>query len=286
MFKGTSTNTGSGSYTPWTGLTSFNVTAVNPSKEQIEQLTGRDYPFEVNYDVRQMGDRNSRPVVFWLKSTEGNNIVERITFNMGMDDNKSMSGSVQFVNDKGQFKWANDEEMLATKYPDFKNAVRAKEGEQEFWTFIQRMTHYKPSSPDAQFMKDIIDTGLSTENIYKGDFSGLQDFVQYCQKKDAKIGLVLAVKEKQDGDTVKHRQTIITKPEAFFTIFDEVGDYHYKRLTDLVNEKEQQGYPLSNDLFTIKLQKFDKNAVVNNVPQNPQVAGGMTQGIKNDDLPF
>ena len=283
MFKGTSTSTG-GAYMPWTGLTSFNVTAVNPSKEQIEQLTGKPYPFDVNYDIREMGDLKSRPVVFYLHSTEGNNIVEKITFNMGMNDNKSMSGSVQFVNDKGQFKWAADESMVAEKYPDFKNFQRAKEGEQELWTFIQRLMHYKPSSTDAQFVKDMVDNGMATENIYAGDFTGLQELVDHAKSKDYKIGLILAVKEKQDGENVKYRQTIITKPEAFFTVFGAVDNYHYNRLTTLVNEKEQQGYPLSNDLFTIKLQRFNKATVVNGVPSNPQVQS--SPGIKNDDLPF
>jgi len=283
MFKGTSTNTGSTGYTPWTGLTSFNITAVNPSKAQIEEITGREYPFDVNYEIRAMGDRQSRPVTFWLKSTEGNNITQQITFNMGMDDNRSMSGSIQFVNDRGQFKWAANEEMVATKYPDFKNFQRAQEGEQELWTFMQRLVHYKPTSTDAQWLKDMLDNGMSTENIYNGDFTGLQDFVQHCIVKEYKIGLVLAVKPKEDGDTVKYRQTIITKPEAFFTVYGEVDNYHYDRLTTLVNEKQAQGYPLSNDLFTIKLQKFDKNAVVNAVPQNPVVG---QQGIKSDNLPF
>jgi len=284
MFKGTSTTTGSTGYTPWTGLTSFTLTAVNPSKEQIEQITGREYPFDVNYEIRAMGDRKSRPVTFWLKSTEGHNITQQITFNMGIEDNKSMSGSIQFVNDKGQFKWAADESTLSEKYPDFKNFQRAKEGEQELWTFMQRMIHYKPSSPDAQWSKDMLDNGMSTENIYNGDFTGLQDFVQHCIAKEYKIGLVLAVKEKADGDgTIKSRQTVITKPEAFFTVFGEIGDYHYDRLSTLVNEKQAAGYPLSNDLFTIKLQKFDKNQVVNAVPQNPTVG---QQGIQSDNLPF
>jgi hypothetical protein len=258
--------------------------AVNPSKAQIEEITGREYPFDVNYEIRAMGDRNSRPVTFWLKSTEGNNIIQQITFNMGMEDNRSMSGSIQFVNDRGQFKWAADESMVAEKYPDFKNFQRAKEGEQELWTFMQRFILYKPSSPEAQWLKDMIDNRMSTENIYNGDFTGLQDFVQHCIAKKYKIGLILAVKEKADNDgVIKHRQTVITKPEAFFTVFGEIDDYHYNRLTTLVNEKGQQGYPLSNDLFTIKLQKFDKDKVINNIPQNPIVEPG---GIKNDDLPF
>jgi hypothetical protein len=51
-------------------------------------------------------------------------------------------------------------------------------------------------------------------------------------------------------------------------------------LAEEVKKKDESGYPLSNDLFTIKLQTFVEEDCVNNIPSNPVVANGA------DDLPF
>lgn len=287
MFKGTQ-NTNNKPYQVYTGLATFEVVAVNPDKQEIEQITGRDYPFDVNYDKRSFGENEVRPVTFYLRCIEEPTVIERITFNINEHPNKSKSGSVQFINSKGQFKWANNEDELnASGSPFIEFPFRkATEGEQELYTFMQRLIRYKPSNKDAQFLQDCEDAGITPSKIYAANFEGLQNFVAFCKEKNSRIGLVFAAKKKtentEDGKVItKFKQTLIIKPEAFFTVYGEkVDDYQQTRLAEEVKKKDESGYPMSNDLFTIKLQAFVEEDCVNNIPTNPVVANGA------DDLPF
>ena len=277
MYAGTNTNTTQPSWTVKTGLAEFELLGFNPTKQQIEEWQGRELPFEVSYDIREdLSGNPVRPLNVYVKGPD--NLIEKFTINIGLHSNVAReSGSTQFVNYLGQFRYAKSLHELVEKYPTFGEARPAREGEHELFTFIQRLVRYKASSEDANFIADNEAAGITNEAIYNGDYSGLNKLTEYAQEKRYKVILLLGVKETtgEDGKN-KYRQVIVFKPELVFTSYGKgVTKWHKDRLQEEFENKKAAGYNLTNFLFTIDYHavepgEFDKSICLNNVPNNPQ----------------
>lgn len=270
----TGTNESQSTWSLKTGLAEFSLLGFNPSKSQIEEWQGRELPFDISYDLREdLGGHTVRPLSIYLKGPDG--IIEKVTINIGLHSNVAReSGNTQFVNYLGQFRYANSLEELETKFPTFGKARPAKEGEHELFTFIQRLVRYKATSEGANFLADNEAAGITNEAIYNGDYSGLNKLTEYAQEKGFKVIMLLGVKEtKNDDGTYKNRQSIVFKPELVFTSFGKgVTDWHKNRLLEEYNNKQQSGYTMTNLLFTIGYQDFNKEDCLNNIPSNPSTS--------------
>lgn len=276
MFQGTSTASGK-TYTPKTGLAPFKVIAINPTKEEINSFLGREYPFDPEYGIIELNGVSVRPIHFWVRSEE-NNITESIRFYVGKNIKIAGSGSTRYVNAKGQFKYAKTKDDIA----DWNPVREAVEGEYELYSFIQRLIRYKPSAPDANFLKDAEQNGMSASALYENGAGELKKLLQYFDEQKCFIGLVLAVRPKQKDDVTEYRQVILSKPEAFFTLFtNKIGDYQLNKLKEIYQESVERGYPLTNDLFTFKFQDFNLEDCVNKAPDSSSPSATM-----NLDLPF
>jgi len=267
MFGGTATPS-SNSYLPKTGLAAFKVVAINPSKDEISTLLGREWPFDVDYSVTELNGVRVRPVQIWVHSEEAD-VTEPLRFYVGTNEKVAQSGSKRFINAKGQFRYAKDASELDPAWGVVRPAL---EGEFELYSFIQRLIRYKPSSSEASFLKDAQENRITVTDLFNGDFSGMRALKNYFDEHKCSIGLLLAARPKQKQDdegNVKtyYRQTIISKPDAFFTLFrPEITDYQVNKLKEIYNESVDRGYPLTNDLFTFTLQEFRQEDCVNNAP--------------------
>lgn len=282
MFKGTAEKT---SYQPYTGMAAFQVIAVNPSKDRIEQIIGRQYPLEVNYE--QKDDINGNkvfPIEFWVFNKELG-ITDRVTFQIGNSDVKSQSGNYQFINDKGISRYAQSIEDANSKYEKMAPFVRTmKIGEEALYRFMHCAMSYKPSSKDANFLEDCVNAGITPDKLFAGELDGLNEFIDFVNSKSRRIGLVLGVKQKEkvleDGNKItQNRQVILNNPDYFFTLASgRVDQYNINQLTEVVADKQKNNQSLGTALFTISLQEFKKDDCINTVPDNPvntqQAAGG------------
>lgn len=274
MFQGT-TSGERAAYIPFTGLASAKLMAVNPTKSQIEELTGRDYPLDVVYDKREdLNGNQVRPIEFWVKISE-NNIIDKVSFQIGNVPVKSQTGNYQFINEKGVTRYAPSIEEANTKYEKHAPFVRPLLiGENALYAFMQRVLG-KPADDNARFLNDCIAAGITPENIFEGNIQGLKDFVEFVNSKNRKVGVVLAVKQKEkvDGEgnkSTQNRQVIINNPDFFFTLAGgKVDDYNLNRLQEVIKEKVENGASLGTALFTVKLQKFVESECENFVPANP-----------------
>jgi len=283
MFSGTS-ETSTKSYTPYTGMASFKVVSVNPSKEEIEQILGRNYPLDVNYELRTDNNQNSvRPIEFWV-TTETNNvsITDRITFQIGNTEVKSQNGNFQYINTKGISRYGQSLQEVSEKY----NTIAEKSpfvrpmyiGEDALYNFMQRALGYKSSEEGAMFLTDCEQARITPQELYQGNVSGLKNFITFINEKNRKIGLVLGVKPKEkvldDGTKIiQNRQVILNNPDFFFTLAGgQVTDYNTNKLQEVIDYKVKNNASLGTALFSIKFQAYKKEDCVNNVPNNPPVS--------------
>lgn len=285
MYSGTSQSTGK--YTTYTGLAAFKILAVNPTKDQIEELTGRPYPFDITYELRQDSDQQLvRPIDFWVSGEIGDTkIVDKVSFQIGNTLVKSQTGNSQFINAKGTSRYALDIDNANMKYEKVAPFVRAMYvGEDSLYSFMQRALGYKPSDPDAKFLADSEAAGITPASLYAGDVTGLRNFVEFVNSKNRKIGLVLGVRQKEklleNGNKVmQNRQVILNNSDFFFTLATgHIEEYNLGKMQEAIEQKQKAGISLGTALFTIKFQEFEKEACVNNAPENPSAPTAVTWG--------
>lgn len=274
MFQ-SSNNTNGGERTSklFTGLSAFKVLAVNPSKEKIEEMLGREYKLNVDYSIVNLNGRNSRPIEIWVQDVNSNIDPTPLRFYISQDIDVAQSGAIRFVNEKGVFTYSKGKELLQenanmqwfTKVP-FREAFI---GETELFTFMQKLMRYNNYSDDAQFMRDAAENGITIENIYNNNLEGLRKFFEWCNGNDNNIVLIAAVRSTSkivDGEEkVYYNQTVVNNPNFFFmTSNKEVS----AKSVAAVNEELSKGTKVSKYLFSVLFQPFDKDKCVNSVPAN------------------
>lgn len=285
MYSGTSQSTGK--YTTYTGLAAFKILAVNPTKDQIEELTGRPYPFDITYELRQDSDQQLvRPIEFWVSSEIGDTkIVDKVSFQIGNTLVKSQTGNSQFVNAKGVSRYALDIDSANMKYEKMAPFIRAMYvGEDSLYSFMQRALGYKPSEVDAKFLADSEAAGITPESLYAGEVTGLRNFIDFVNSKNRKVGLVLGVRQKEKllengNKIIQNRQIILNNSDFFFTLATgHIEEYNLGKTQEVIDQKQKAGISLGTALFTVKFQEFEKETCVNNAPENPSAPTGVTWG--------
>lgn len=269
MFNGSNTESkGSRNYT---GMTVFNVIALNPSKEEIEKILGKEYKLNVNYDAFELNGKMLRPVEVWVRDVAGYMEPTSMRFLIGKDDDVASTGSIRFVNDKGVFTYGKSREALLEneKMGWFtKHSFRpAKVGENELFTFMQKLMRYNNYDEKAQFMADAENLGVTIENIYNNKLEGLHNFFDWCNANNNQIVLIAAVRSTSkivEGEPrVYYNQTLVTNPQFFYTT--STGEVNSKSIENLKSEINK-GSRVSKYLFTIGFQPFVKEECVNVTP--------------------
>lgn len=255
----------------FTGLTSFTVLGVNPTKEEIESYLGREYKLNVNYDIAEVNNRSVRPIEIWLKDTGGFMDAVPMRFYVSTEDDIAATGSIRFVNDRGLFTYGKSREMLEQN-PNMnwfhQHSFRgAKVGENELYTFMQRLMRYDSFSAEASFMEDAIKGGMTIDDIYNNRLTGLRKFFDWCNSNDNKIVAIAAVRSTSkmvnDEPRVYYNQTVVNNPSFYFqTSSGQVS----ARAIAAVKNALAKGERISKNLFTVEFQPFVKEECVNLVP--------------------
>lgn len=255
----------------YTGMTAFNFLALNPTKVEIENFIGKEYKLNVNYDAFELNGRMFRPIEVWLQDTKGYMEPVSMRFLIGRDDDITQTGTIRFVNDKGVFTMSKSEDALRnnpkqewyTKHP-FRVA---KVGENELYTFMQKLMRYNNYDEKANFMKDAEVLGINAENIYNNQLDGLKQFFNWCNENKNSIVLIAAVRSTSkmvdNEPRVYYNQTLVTNPQFFYTTSS--GEVSAKSIENLRSEIGK-GSRVSKYLFTVEFQPFVKEECINDVP--------------------
>jgi len=264
----------------FTGLASFKVLAVNPSKNEIEKFINREYKLNVNYDIVDLNGRSYRPIEIWVQEVNNNIEPVSLRFLVANEPEVTQSGTSRMVNSVGTFTYVKDLSTLDSnqKMSWFtKHKYRpAMIGEYELYTFMQQLMRYSSNGEGASFIADAEANGITINNLFQNDLKGLTKFFEWCNSNNNTITLLTCVRSTSkivnDEEKVYYNQTICTNPDFFFR---SNGDVSQKAI-EAVKSAYSKGERITKYLFTAEFQPFVKEECLNAVPTetvNPSNTG-------------
>lgn len=252
-------------YTPFTGLDTFKVVAVNPTTEQLKVLYGKDDLNPVNYDLGQdLNGDSVRPLVIYVKGIESG-VLQQLRLNIGNKPAVSKSGNYQVITSTGQVVWAKASGAVDVK-PEFTNHRGLVAGESDLITFVQKCVNFSTQSGE-DFMAQMQGLKQDAASVYAGDYSGMQKLVDWMAANNKTVVLALTVKEVEVDGVKKDRQRVAYKRNNLNKMMwhGVVNDYCKTRLQSTITADPE----LITNFVTVELMRFDKSKCLNNVPANP-----------------
>lgn len=266
---------------PITGLGVVKVVAVNPTNEEYKTITGKEIAYPLEYQIKEnsnMDNREEYPVRLLVHNQE-KNIFEFINFSVSSSDDVASTGSVRFIDSKGNMTWAKDIDTIKNNdkmsWFDSANARPLKAGEYSLYTFIKVLTSYDSRAEGANFLNEMEKNGITAGNIFAGKTSGLSKLFKWCSESNYGIVVAFTVEEKTKDDKTYDVQRIMANPDCFFySDLDEstkqrtVSKYAYKAFEKLVKGSDTQKALNIKGYTTYKLQDYKKEDCFNVEPSD------------------
>lgn len=204
----------SGARVFYTGIENFNVIAVNPTKEELSKIYGRDIDYDPEYlgtttvsDAAGEREVAQLRVDFYL-ANEDSGLKIKASYYIANTFHKSATGKLKVINDFGNTTWLSEEDVKSGQAPENMSWYNtsglkvAKRGEEEIIDLLKNLLNLPidisklgdPKEAHARFTKDVLD------GFFKGDVKLLKDVIDSTNNK---IGVLLGVKTKADGGLVQ-----------------------------------------------------------------------------------
>lgn len=216
---GTSKDAGGVQRKLYTGAENFKVVAVNPTKEELEEIYGSEIKFTPEYLGETTvtdgdGERTAEQIRldFYL-SNEDDSITTKIQFYVANTHHKSQTGKFKVINSFGRDTWLDQESIQNKQLPgnmtwyNADGVKVAKRGEVELISFLVNLLNL-PFNLDKVSDKSEAYARIDKEEwakIFAGDVTLLRNVVASTSNK---VGVLLGVKTKGDGGLV---QTALNK---------------------------------------------------------------------------
>jgi hypothetical protein len=257
----------------FTGLTSFTVLGINPSKEQIEDWKSEKYNLNVDYSIKSFNNVDKKPIDIWLKSADGC-VIEPLRYTIGLNDVVSLSGNYQFVNSVGNFTYSASEDTLKnnskmdwfTKYP----MRKAKVGEEDLYGFMKALMNYNANKPESNFISDAENNKITPQELFEGNLTGLKAFIDWCNENKNELVALCAVRKTEklsvEGlNKIYYNQMIVPKSDYLFAGKDGVVS---NRCYNKIQSDLDKGVVVTNAMFTIAYSLFKESESLNKIPDN------------------
>ena len=189
----------------YSGLSNFNVIAVNPTLDELHEL-GIMLKSEPNYYVEFSGKEYFK-LTFWIKNED---LTTRFEILMNAEPRVSQSGKHQWLNNAGQSTWSND----APTYDWWKT-----EGTRHAFTGEETLINFAKAWANVANGDDVYFESI--DKIVKGDVAEVKALVKVLSGNQ--VRLLIGVK---DGKY----QSVYTK--VFGRIKPERDDLFIKNLND------------------------------------------------------
>lgn len=283
--------------TPITGLAVVKPLFVNPTNEDYKRLTGKDLPYTLEYVVKENSNINNReefPIRILVHQLE-KDVFEFVNFNVSNIDDVAQTGSVRFMDSKGNMTWSKSLETIQENpnmaWFDSSNARPLKVGEFEIYSWIQKLVSYDTRAEGANFKDEMTNAGITSDALFKGNTSGLQKLIDWSNKQGYALGMLFFVDEKTKDGNTNYNQKLASYPVELFFYTDEkdgvrtISNYSYKAMEKLIKGDESKGQkPVTiKGLYTYKLQDFDKETSLGGAPTTTianSVSNGTTASSK------
>lgn len=203
----------------YTGVENFKVVAVNPTKDEIEAIYGREINFDPEYvSVDQVSDADGEREAAQIRldfylSNEDDSISTKIQFYVTDTHHKSESGKYRVINSFGRETWLDEDAIKTGQAPsnmswyNMDGVKVAKRGETQVIAFLVNLLNlpYKSEDPTEQYAR--IDKE-EWAKIFTGDVTLLRNVIESTNNK---VGVLLGVKTSGEGklsQTAFNRSTL------------------------------------------------------------------------------
>jgi len=274
----------------YTGLAAARLVAVNPNQAELRTLLNNP-EMEWNPEYKSVTDDKGTikfPITFWVQhADDSKNFFTTMTIYMSEALIQSKNGKNKFINKLGQISYyaANAEELMNNEKISWynKEGIRPLHiGEEALYNLMQKIMRFDPTAEGADWLTAMNEANVTIDRLCKGDVSGLRQFINYAnsenEEKQRNCFICLyCVKRKdvtENGETTtKFYQNILAKPEAWFkTTNCEVTPNIKERLRSTIADKKEQGYELTQSLYTIDFQDFKEEDCDNSAPTEAATA--------------
>ena len=266
------TRQGAGQYQIYTGLDNFQFLGVNPDKTTLEKWQGREISFDPSYDVVQdQNGNNQRPLHIWLKGDVVG--VQRFILNIGNTPAIASGGNYQIITSTGNITWAKSKKTEDNPNPEVKPQFADHKplvaGEAALITFVQKLVSFDTRLGE-DFYTQMQQLKQDAQSVYNGDYSGLNKLA--VDMDGTYVVFPMVVKDKDvagsDGTVTTKQQMSIGASQYNLdkVMFNgKVSDYVKGRFKENLDKDAN----LLKGMYTVDLVPFNRDTVLNNVPNNP-----------------
>lgn len=240
-----------GAFKLYKGMAAFNMVAVNPTKEGLEALQGREIGDEPEYKGKDDGGADTMRVVFYARTNPeakvngGIELMVPISFLLTKAQRVGQaSGKVQVIDKYGRTAWATPEEVASKAIPQYasgpanigKDYRPAYQGEEQLvdfliqWLNIPSPANYKDGKWVMKPNPEDSEVSLDMEALFKGNVTELQGLVKLASAYLVKAAV--GVRTTEEGRQyqavftrkfVKNAVTDYSKVDAAITEFQAAG---------------------------------------------------------------
>lgn len=239
-----------GSFKLYKGIAAFNIVTVNPSKSELEKLTGRTIEEEPVYRGTDDDGNTFMRITFYGKTSpdakvnNGIDLTLPISFVLTNVERTSMSGKTQVIDKYGRTVWVTPSELASHAIPqyangpanisaDYRAAVRGEEQLINFlikWLNVPGPANYKDGKWVMKDNPEDSEVSLNLNKIFAGDVNELREIISmvpaYCVK--AAVGIRTTDEGKQfqavfTREFAKNAMTDYSKLDAAITEFQNNG---------------------------------------------------------------
>jgi hypothetical protein len=234
------------------GLGAVTLVAVNPNKKQLEKILGREIQNDPDYSINE--DNNgvkTRPLSFWFDSN-GKIFSERIYIGNSAITTKN-GDKFKFINSVGQISYyASSAEDIAnnpkvSKWYSPNGMRKLLIGEDILYSMLQNFVRYNPKEEGANWMEVMNNIGCTGENLFQGNYEGLNKFIEYINSNNNMLIVLHAINRRETEDGVRYNQKLILRDDTMFRTTDgEVMEWMINKLKDYESNQLSAGYSITN----------------------------------------
>ena len=243
-----------GSFKMYKGMAAFNIVAVNPTKAELEALTGRELENEPEYAGKTDEGKEQVRVVFYGKTAPDaklNNGIEMlipISFMLTKDYRVGQtSGKYQIIDKFGRTAWATKEEVQSKAIPqytsgpanisaDYRLAWQGEEFLIDFliqWLNIPGPAVYKDKVWVMKENTDDSEVSLDMAALFKGDVKELKELVTLAAAYTVKGAVGIRTVDNENG--TRQYQAVFTRKFAKNAVTD------YSKIDAAITEFQNAG---------------------------------------------
>lgn len=270
-----------GAFKMYKGMAAFNIVAVNPTKAELEALTGRDIENEPEYVGKTDEGKEQVRVVFYAetapeaKLNNGIKLLIPISFMLTKDFKIGQtSGKYQIIDKFGRTAWATKEELQSKSIPqyssgpanistDYRPAWQGEEFLIDFliqWLNIPSPAVYKDKVWVMKENTEDSEVSLDMEALFKGNVKELKELVTLAAAYTVKGAVGIRTVDNENG--TRQYQAVFTRKFAKNAVTD------YSRIDAAITEFQNAGGAPGTEFSTQPLHENVVEATTFAAPDN------------------